>query len=82
MKWRSLDERTDAIDARPLREILRERKQKIGQYVPAAILEVHAQVVAELKAKGLAANSRPLGAKAPSSHSPIIMASLSLQRTS
>jgi peroxiredoxin len=66
MKWRSVDEKTDAIDARPLREILTERKQKIAQYVPAATLEVHAQVVAELKAKGLAANSLALGAKAPS----------------
>lgn len=65
MKWRSLDEKTDAIDARPLHEILRERKQKIAQYVPTATLEVHAHVVAELKAKGLAANSLALGANAP-----------------
>jgi peroxiredoxin len=64
MKWRSLEESAPGTDTRPLREILAGRKQKIAQYVPAATLEVHARVVAELKAKALAANSLAVGAKA------------------
>lgn len=65
MKWRSLEESTPRTDARPLREIFVERKQLIAKFVPPATLEVHARVVAELKAKGLAANSLAVGAKAP-----------------
>jgi peroxiredoxin len=65
MKWRSLEESAPATDARPLREILAERKDKIAKYVPAATLEVHARVVAGLKAQGLAAGSLGNGAKAP-----------------
>jgi peroxiredoxin len=65
MKWRSLEEATPGVDARPLREILAERKEKIAKYVPAATLEVHARVVAELKSHGLAAGSLGVGAKAP-----------------
>lgn len=65
MKWRSLEESTPGTDSRPLREILAERKQKIARYVPATTVEVHARVVADLKAKGLAANSLALGAKGP-----------------
>jgi peroxiredoxin len=65
MKWRSLEESTPGIDARSLREIFAERKILIAQYVPAETQAVHARVIADLKAKGLAANSLPLGAKAP-----------------
>jgi len=65
MKWRSLEESTPGIDTRALREILAERKEKIAKYVPAATLEVHARVVAELKSQGLAAGSLGSGAKAP-----------------
>ena len=65
MKWRSLEESAPATDARPLREILSERKEKIAKYVPAATLGVHARVVAELKSQGLAAGSLGSGAKAP-----------------
>ena len=65
MKWRSLDESTPETDARRLREILADRKEKIAKYVPAATLEVHARAVAELKAQGLAARSLGAGAKAP-----------------
>ena len=65
MKWRSIEEATPVTDARPLREILSERKEKIAKFVPAATLEVHARVVAELKARGLAAGSLGEGAKAP-----------------
>ena len=65
MKWRSLEESAPATDARPLREILSERKEKIAKYVPAATLEVHARVVAELKSQRLVAGSLGSGAKAP-----------------
>jgi peroxiredoxin len=65
MKWRSLEESAPATDARPLREILSERKEKIAKYVPAATLEVHARVIAELKSQGLAAGSLSIGTKAP-----------------
>ena len=65
MKWRSLEESTPGADKRTLREIFAERKHKIAQYVPAATLQVHARVIAELKAKGLAASSLAVGAKAP-----------------
>ena len=64
MKWRSLEEKTNT-ENRNLRDILTERKQKIAQYVPAATLEVHARVIAELKAQGLAEHSLARGAKAP-----------------
>jgi peroxiredoxin len=65
MKWRSLEESAPATDARPLREILSERKEKIAKYVPAATLEVHARAVAGLKVQGLAAKSLGLGSQAP-----------------
>jgi len=65
MKWRSLEESTPGIDARPLREIFAERRELIGQYLPAATLEVHARTVAGLKAQGLAAKSLALGSQAP-----------------
>ena len=65
MKWRSLEEASPGIDARPLREILAERKARIAKYVPAVTLEVHARVIAELTSHGLAAGSLGGGAKAP-----------------
>ena len=65
MKWRSLEESTPGTDTRPLREILAERKALIAQFVPAETQAVHARVIADLKAKGLAANSLPVGASAP-----------------
>ena len=65
MKWRSLEEKTDAIDTRSLREILASRKEKIARYVPAATLEVHARVTAELKSRGLAARSLAMGTQVP-----------------
>ena len=45
--------------------MLAERKQKIALYVPAATLAVHARVVADLKAQGLAARSLAVGTTAP-----------------
>ena len=65
MKWRSLEESGPDTDARPLREIYAERKDLIAKYVPAETQTVHAQVVAELKQKNIAANVLPVGAKAP-----------------
>jgi peroxiredoxin len=65
MKWRSLEEAKPGADTRPLREIFAERKDLIAKYVPAETQSVHAQVVAELKARQLAANILPVGAKAP-----------------
>lgn len=65
MKWRSLEEASPGIDARPLREILAERKARIAKYVPAATLELHARVIAQLTSHGLAAGSLGGGAKAP-----------------
>lgn len=65
MKWRSLDESTPGADTRPLREIYAERKELIAKYVPAETQAIHAQTVAELKQRHLAANILPVGAKAP-----------------
>jgi peroxiredoxin len=65
MKWRSLEEKIAGVEPRLLRETLSERKEKIAKYVPAAALEVHARVIAELRAQGLAAKSLAVGARAP-----------------
>jgi len=65
MKWRSLEESGASTDIRPLREIYAERKELIAKYVPAETQAVHAQAVAELKKRNLAAHTLPVGAKAP-----------------
>jgi peroxiredoxin len=65
MKWRSLEESAPGLDTRPLREIFAERKELIATYVPAETQAVHSQVVAELKARHLAANILAVAAKAP-----------------
>jgi peroxiredoxin len=65
MKWRSLDEVAPGADLRPLREIFAERKDLITKYVPLPTREIYARVVAELKAKQVAANALQVGAKAP-----------------
>jgi peroxiredoxin len=65
MKWRSLDESRPGTDTRSLREILAERQAKIAQYVPAETLAVHARVVADLRAQGLAAKSLAVGTRMP-----------------
>jgi peroxiredoxin len=65
MKWRSLEESSPGLDARPLREIFAERKDLIAKYVPAETQVIHTQAVAELKSRQLAANILPAGAKAP-----------------
>jgi peroxiredoxin len=69
MKWRSLQESGSSSDARSLREIFAERKELIARYVPADVQAVHARAVAEIKARGFAANvlsNFRVGAKAPS----------------
>jgi len=65
MKWRSLEESAPSSDARSLREIFAERKERIAQYVPPATQEIHARAIAELKASGVARRILPVGAKAP-----------------
>ncbi len=65
MKWRSLQESDESTDARPLQEILAERKQLIAKYVPPETQTIHAGAVAELKGRHLASNILPVGAKAP-----------------
>ena len=65
MKWRSLEESGPSSDVRPLREIFAERKELIAKYVPAETQGIHAQTVAELKARRFAAKILPVGAKAP-----------------
>ena len=65
MKWRSLEESGPVTDARRLREIFGERKELIAKYVPPETQAIHAQAVAELKARHLSASILPVGAKAP-----------------
>jgi len=65
MKWRSLEESTPGTDTRPLREIFAERKALIAQYVPSETQAIHARVIADLKQRGLAANSLQPEARAP-----------------
>ena len=65
MKWRSLQESDESTDARSLREIFAERKQLIAKYVPPEAQAMHAQTVAELKARHIAENVLPMGATAP-----------------
>jgi len=66
MKWRSLEESSPGTDARPPREVFVERKELIAKYVPAETQAIHAQSVAELKARCLASSALTVGAKAPS----------------
>jgi peroxiredoxin len=65
MKWRSLEESSPGLDTRALQEIFAERKELIAKYVPAETQAIHAQAVAELKARRLAANILPVGSQAP-----------------
>src|SRR6202140_5177116 len=65
MKWRSLEESAPTTDTRSLRQIFAERKQLIAKYVPPETQAIHAQAVAELNRRHIAANILPEGAKAP-----------------
>ena len=65
MKWRSLEESSPGLDTRSLREIFAERKELIAKYIPPETQAIHAQAVAELTARHLAASILPVGTKAP-----------------
>jgi len=65
MKWRSLEDSPSGTDSRRLGEIFAERKELIAKYVPADTQAVHARVVAELKAQGVAGSAIGMGTKAP-----------------
>jgi len=65
MKWRSLEESSAHVDPRPLGEIYAERKALIAKYVPAETQVIHAQAIAELQARHLAAKILQVGTKAP-----------------
>src|SRR6266849_8031955 len=65
MKWRSLEESTPGTDMRPLRDIYAERKELITKYVPPETQAVHGRVIAEMKAKHLAAGILAVGSTAP-----------------
>lgn len=65
MKWRSLEESSPGLDARPLREIYAERKELIAKYVPAETQAVHSAAVAELKARNVASSVLHVGAQPP-----------------
>ena len=65
MKWRSLEEAAPTPDARPLRQILAERKELIAQYVLPETQQVHARVVRQLREQGIANRALTAGMKAP-----------------
>jgi peroxiredoxin len=65
MKWRSLEESASGIDARPLREILAERKALIAQYVPQEVQAIHEQVIGDICDQGIAGRALAAGAKTP-----------------
>jgi len=65
MKWRWHEKSDLILDRRPLREIFAERRDLIAKYVPAETEAIHAQAIAELKGRRIAANILPVGAKAP-----------------
>lgn len=65
MKWRSLEESGPETDARSLREIFAERKELIAKYVPTETQAIHAQTVAGLRARNVAAHALQVGANAP-----------------
>jgi peroxiredoxin len=65
MKWRSLDEASQSSDLRPLLDIFAERKELIAKYVPQETRDIHARVVAELKASGLAKRALSVGSRSP-----------------
>jgi peroxiredoxin len=65
MKWRSLQETTNQIRLRPLREIYAERKAMISRYVPGEIQEIHTRVVDELARSGAAGRALKTGDPVP-----------------
>jgi peroxiredoxin len=83
MKWRSLQESSPESSTRRLYEIYADRKQLIAQYVPAEIQAIHARVVDELKASGIADRTLQYGTAAPTfelpDHNGKIVRSVNLQ---
>jgi|SRR5215470_10331947 len=65
MKWRSLEESTVAVDGRPLRDQLVERKQLIDKYVSKEVGAVHRRVVESLQTNGMADAVACVGLQAP-----------------
>src|SRR6266498_2456822 len=65
MKWRSLQESSPEAGMRRLYEIYADRKELIAKYVPAEIQAIHARVVDELKASGIADRTLQRGTAAP-----------------
>ncbi|MGC1449590.1 MAG: peroxiredoxin-like family protein [Candidatus Sulfotelmatobacter sp.] len=65
MKWRSLEESEPGLDSRRLQEIFAERRDLIAKYVPAETQAIHAQAVADLRQRHLAANILSVGDTAP-----------------
>ncbi|HUO16724.1 MAG TPA: peroxiredoxin-like family protein [Verrucomicrobiae bacterium] len=53
-------------ETRTLAQILAERKTAIARYVPAETQAIHAQAIAELTQRNIAASILPVGARAPS----------------
>ena len=66
VKWRSLEEAAPNSAARPLSEILAERKALIVKYVPAEVQAIHARAIHELQASGIRHRALQAGAEAPS----------------
>lgn len=65
MKWRSLNESSAGVDARPLHEQFAERKAWIAKYVPPGTQAVHARVIRELQEQGIHERALARGARAP-----------------
>ncbi|SRR6266496_3235095 len=65
MKWRSLQESSPESGTRRLYEIYADRKELIAKYVPPEIQAIHARVVDELRASGIADRTLQRGSRAP-----------------
>jgi peroxiredoxin len=65
MKWRSLQESSEGVDTRTLREQFAERKSLIAKYVPPEVEAVHARVIQELQEQPILERALPVGARAP-----------------
>jgi peroxiredoxin len=64
MKWRSVEKSAPGTEARPLRDILAERKELIAKYVPPETQAIHDRAIAELRERRLVDNILRIGEKA------------------
>src|ERR1700731_1341116 len=64
MTWRSVEESSLGTDARPLRDILAQRKELIAKYVPPETRAIHDRAMAEFHGRRLADNVLRIGEKA------------------